>query len=65
MTNSAVRDAMLNLTLTALAPRFYTFQPKDFILWFKVNLAVLLVSMRPASLTVIPLNISCDSFKAM
>lgn len=56
---------MLNLTLTALTPRFPTFQPSDFTLWFQVNLAVLLVSVRPASLSVIPMNISCDSFKAM
>ncbi|XP_041922156.1 uncharacterized protein LOC121685615 [Alosa sapidissima] len=65
ITNTAVRDTMLNLTLTALAPRFPTFQPSDFTLWFQVNLAVLLVSIRPASLNVIPMNISCDSLKAI
>ncbi|XP_028826975.1 uncharacterized protein LOC114785224 [Denticeps clupeoides] len=63
--NTAVRDTMLNLTLTALAPRFATFETSDFELWFQVNLFVLLASLQPASLSVIPLNISCDSFTAI
>ena len=56
---------MLNLTLTVLAPRFPTFEPSDFTLWFEVNLVVLLASVRPESLSIIPVNVSCDSLRAM
>lgn len=65
ITNAAVRDVMLNLTLTALAPRFPTFQPSNFTLWFEVNLVVLLASVRPESLSIIPVSVGCDSLKAM
>ncbi|XP_034153122.1 uncharacterized protein LOC105015949 [Esox lucius] len=65
ITNTAVRDTMLNLTLTALAPKFYDFEPTDFQLWFQVNLDVLLASILPASLVVIPQNISCESYSAI
>lgn len=65
ITNAAVRDVMLNLTLTALIPRFPTFQASQFTLWFEVNLVVLLASVRPESLSVIPMNVSCDSLQAM
>ncbi|KAG7492037.1 hypothetical protein MATL_G00009920 [Megalops atlanticus] len=63
--NQAVRDIMLNLTLTALAPRFPIFEPDDFALWFQTNLVVLLASFTPDSLVVIPRNISCDSYRAI
>ncbi|XP_036380802.1 uncharacterized protein LOC118774902 [Megalops cyprinoides] len=63
--NQAVRDIMLNLTLTALAPRFPIFEPDDFALWFQTNLVVLLASFTPESLVVIPRNISCDSYHAI
>ncbi|XP_028981157.2 uncharacterized protein LOC105009564 isoform X5 [Esox lucius] len=65
ITNTDVRDTMLNLTLTALAPQFYVFEPKDFQLWFQVNLDVLLASFNPSSLVVIPLNITCESYDAI
>ncbi|KAJ7988667.1 hypothetical protein DPEC_G00311590 [Dallia pectoralis] len=63
--NTTVRDTMLNLTLTALAPEFKTFQPTDFKQWFQVNLDVLLASFGPGSLVVIPLNITCESYNAI
>ncbi|XP_048870277.1 uncharacterized protein LOC125742379 isoform X2 [Brienomyrus brachyistius] len=63
--NSAVRNIMLNLTLTALAPGFYTFLPNDFALWFQSYLLVLMPSLQPSSLDVIPRNISCDSYDAI
>lgn len=65
ISNPAVRDTILNLTLTALAPKFSGFEPSDFALWFQVNLVVLLASFTPESLVVIPRNISCDSYRAM
>lgn len=63
--NPDVRDTMLNLTLTALAPEFEDFEPEDFQLWFQVNLAPVMASLHPASLVVIPSNISCVSYSAM
>ncbi|XP_029585184.1 uncharacterized protein LOC115172166 [Salmo trutta] len=65
ITNTAVRDTMLNLTLMALAPKFDVFEPKDFQLWFQVNLVVLLASFHPGSLVDIPLNITCESYNAI
>lgn len=65
ISNPAVRDTILNLTLTALAPQFPGFEPSDFALWFQVNLVVVLASFTPESLVVIPRNISCDSYRAM
>ncbi|KAK6306907.1 hypothetical protein J4Q44_G00220550 [Coregonus suidteri] len=65
ITNTAVRDTMLNLTLMALAPKFDVFEPKDFQLWFQVNLVVLLASFNPGRLVVIPLNITCESYNAI
>ncbi|KAL6454951.1 hypothetical protein MHYP_G00366090, partial [Metynnis hypsauchen] len=63
--NAAVRDAILNMTLTALAPNFDTFQPSQYELWFQVNLFVVLASFQPIWLLVIPGNLSCDSYKAI
>lgn len=65
ITNTAVRDTMLDLTLMALAPKFDVFEPKDFQLWFQVNLVVLLASFHPGRLVDIPLNITCESYNAM
>ncbi|XP_023670728.2 uncharacterized protein mslna isoform X1 [Paramormyrops kingsleyae] len=56
---------MLNLTLTALAPRFDTFGPNDFALWFQRYLMALMPSLQPSSLDVIPRNISCNSYDAI
>ncbi|KAL4624398.1 hypothetical protein GN956_G17874 [Arapaima gigas] len=53
---------MLNLTLTALAPSFGSFTPSDFALWFQVYLVLFLPSINASSLSVIPLNISCESY---
>ncbi len=63
--NADVRDAILNLTLTALAPKFPVFQTSDYELWFQINLVVLLASFRPSVLVVIPTNLTCDSYDAM
>lgn len=63
--NAAVRDTMLNMTLTALAPEFPNFQTGDYVMWFQINLVVLLASFRPSVLVVIPANLSCDSYDAM
>nr|XP_046165620.1 uncharacterized protein LOC124002287 [Oncorhynchus gorbuscha] len=65
ITNTAVRDTMLDLTLMALAPKFDVFEPKDFQLWFQVNLVVLLASFHPGRLVDIPLNITCESYNAI
>ncbi|XP_052341753.1 uncharacterized protein LOC118373719 [Oncorhynchus keta] len=65
ITNTAVRDTMLDLTLMALAPKFNVFEPKDFQLWFQVNLVVLLASFHPGRLVDIPLNITCESYNAI
>ncbi|RXN32090.1 hypothetical protein ROHU_004711 [Labeo rohita] len=65
ITNAGVRDAILNLTLTALAPKFPLFQPSDYELWFQINLVVLLASFRPSVLVVIPANLTCDSYDAV
>lgn len=63
--NTAIRDTMLNMTLTALAPKFSTFQTSDYEVWFQVHLVVLLASFQPSLLVVIPTNISCDSYDAV
>ncbi|XP_026121062.1 uncharacterized protein LOC113100655 [Carassius auratus] len=65
ITNADVRDAILNLTLTALAPKFPLFQTSDYELWFQINLVVLLASFRPSVLVVIPANLTCDSYDAI
>lgn len=65
ITNPGVRDTIVNLTLTALADEFEDFEPEDFELWFQVNLAPVMASIRPGSLLVIPSNISCASYAAM
>ncbi|XP_039537984.1 uncharacterized protein LOC120486187 [Pimephales promelas] len=65
ITNVEVRDTMLNLTLTALAPKFPLFQTSDYELWFQINLVVLLASFRPSVLVVIPTNLTCDSYSAI
>jgi len=63
--NPAVRDIILNLTLTALAPQFEDFKPEDFQLWFQVYLSPVIASINPNSLRVIPTTISCESYTAM
>ncbi|XP_044231401.1 uncharacterized protein LOC122998537 [Thunnus albacares] len=63
--NPEVRDTILNLTLTALAPEFEVFEPEDFERWFQVNLAPVMASLRPGILAVIPRDISCASYAAI
>lgn len=65
ISNPGVRDTILNLTLTALAPKFVDFEPEDFQLWFQGNLFSVMASLHPGSLVVIPSNISCASYAAM
>ncbi|XP_043101562.1 uncharacterized protein LOC122349539 [Puntigrus tetrazona] len=65
ISNAEVRDAILNLTLTALAPRFPVFQTSDYQLWFQINLVVVLASFRPEVLVVIPANLTCDAYDAI
>nr|XP_046269032.1 uncharacterized protein LOC124071969 [Scatophagus argus]XP_046269033.1 uncharacterized protein LOC124071969 [Scatophagus argus] len=63
--NPGIRDTILNLTLTALAPELVNFEPEDFQLWFQVNLAAVMASFHPGSLEVIPNNINCASYAAI
>ncbi|XP_034061867.1 uncharacterized protein LOC117539712 [Gymnodraco acuticeps] len=63
--NPGVRDTILNLTLTALAPEFEEFEPEDFKMLFQDHLAPVLASLHPGSLAVIPNNISCHSYRAI
>ncbi|KAI4897926.1 hypothetical protein NFI96_032612 [Prochilodus magdalenae] len=59
----AVSDTILNMTLEALAPRFQTFSTQDFTLWFQTYLRLFLPAIGPSSLSVIPRNVSCDSYR--
>ncbi|XP_026210294.1 uncharacterized protein LOC113158540 [Anabas testudineus] len=63
--NPAVRETILNLTLTAIAPEFVQFGPQDFGLWFQVYLSTVMASLLPDSLVAIPSNISCASYEAI
>ncbi|XP_075879247.1 uncharacterized protein LOC142886167 [Nelusetta ayraudi] len=63
--NVGVRDAMLNVTLAALAQDFQRFQSAEFALWFKWYLFTLLPSFGPVSVDFIPRNISCESYAAI
>ncbi|XP_043998090.1 uncharacterized protein LOC122845743 [Gambusia affinis] len=65
ITNAAVREAILNISLTALAPAFEVFGEQEFQLWFHVYLVPVMPSLRPAYLWVIPKDISCASYMAM
>ncbi|KAL7845119.1 hypothetical protein AOLI_G00233110, partial [Acnodon oligacanthus] len=59
----AVSDPILNMTLEALVPQFPTFSSQDFALWFQTYLHLFLPGIGPNSLSVIPRNISCDSYR--
>lgn len=65
ITNAAVRDTILNFSLTALAPAFEKFGPNEFQLWFQVYLVPVIPSLHPEYLWVIPSDISCTSYTAM
>ncbi|XP_045062049.1 uncharacterized protein LOC121539055 [Coregonus clupeaformis] len=60
-----LRDTLLNLTLTALAPKLQTLDTQGFKLWFQVYLPLFLPSINPGTFSVIPRNISCDSYSAI
>lgn len=61
----ALSDPILNKTLLVLVPRFQTFSPQDFALWFQTYLRLLLPGINANILSVIPKNISCDSYREM
>ncbi|XP_037399293.1 uncharacterized protein LOC108433603 isoform X3 [Pygocentrus nattereri] len=61
----AVSDLILNMTLQALVPQFKTFSSQDFALWFQTYLRLFLPGIGPNSLSVIPRNISCNSYRAI
>nr|XP_024662087.1 uncharacterized protein LOC112436588 [Maylandia zebra] len=63
--NPDVRDTILSLTLTALAPQLKDFQPEDYQQWFQVYLVPVMASILPSSLRVIPSNITCESYQAV
>lgn len=63
--NLDVRDTILSLTLTALAPQLKDFQPEDYQQWFQVYLVPVMASILPSSLRVIPSNITCESYQAV
>uniref|UniRef100_A0A096MF18 Uncharacterized protein n=1 Tax=Poecilia formosa TaxID=48698 RepID=A0A096MF18_POEFO len=65
ITNAAVRETILNISLTALAPAFELFGAQEFQLWFQVYLVPVMPSLRPAYLRVIPKDISCASYMAI
>ncbi|XP_061599296.1 uncharacterized protein LOC133462171 [Cololabis saira] len=65
ITNPAVQDTILNLTLTALAPKFGDFGPEEFQLWFQIYLVPVIPSLHPDNLRVIPRSISCESYTAI
>lgn len=60
-----VSETILNMTLVALVPRFQTFSPQNFTLWFQIYLRLFLRAIGPNTLSVIPMNISCDSYREM
>ncbi|XP_063764890.1 uncharacterized protein LOC134881465 isoform X4 [Eleginops maclovinus] len=63
--NPGVRDTILNLTLTALAPELEEYGPEEYETLFQDQLAPVLASLHPGSLAVIPNNISCPSYGAI
>ncbi|MCI4382209.1 hypothetical protein PGIGA_G00260900 [Pangasianodon gigas] len=54
---------MLNMTLLDLVPHFQSFSPGDFALWFQIYLSFFLPGIGPNTLSIIPMNISCDSYR--
>ncbi|XP_049325839.1 serine-rich adhesin for platelets isoform X10 [Astyanax mexicanus] len=58
-----VSETILNMTLESLLTRFQTFSPQDFTLWFQLYLPLFLPGIGPKTLSVIPRNISCDSYR--
>ncbi|XP_053093094.1 uncharacterized protein LOC128318933 [Pangasianodon hypophthalmus] len=62
---SAISHTILNMTLLDLVPHFQSFSPGDFALWFQTYLSFFLSGIGPNTLSIIPMNISCDSYREM
>ncbi|KAK2818371.1 hypothetical protein Q7C36_022304 [Tachysurus vachellii] len=60
---SAISDSILNMTLLDLVPHFQSFSPEDFALWFQTYLSLFLTRISSNTLSIIPINISCDSYR--
>ncbi|XP_053092651.1 uncharacterized protein LOC117597906 [Pangasianodon hypophthalmus] len=60
---SAISHTILNMTLLDLVPHFQSFSPGDFALWFQTYLSFFLPGIGPNTLSIIPMNISCDSYR--
>ncbi|XP_053471223.1 uncharacterized protein LOC128601852 [Ictalurus furcatus] len=58
-----ISDTILNMTLLYLVPHFQSFSPDDFALWFQTYLSFFLPGIGPNTLSIIPMNISCDSYR--
>ncbi|KAF4075579.1 hypothetical protein AMELA_G00235980, partial [Ameiurus melas] len=58
-----ISDTILNMTLLYLVPHFQSFSPDDFSLWFQTYLSLFLPGIGPNTLSIIPMNISCDSYR--
>ncbi|XP_043108915.1 uncharacterized protein LOC122354733 [Puntigrus tetrazona] len=61
--STAVSSIILNMTLMDLEKKFESFQPQTFALWFQTYLPIFLLGIGPDSLSVIPMTISCDSYR--
>ncbi|MEQ2284215.1 hypothetical protein AMECASPLE_019224 [Ameca splendens] len=61
--NPSVRENILNLTITALVPKFYQLNSEGFRLWFQVYLPLFLPSANSTTFEIIPKNISCSSYQ--
>uniref|UniRef100_A0A3B3HDJ4 Uncharacterized protein n=1 Tax=Oryzias latipes TaxID=8090 RepID=A0A3B3HDJ4_ORYLA len=57
------RDAILNLTLTALGPQLSVLNAEGFKLWFQVYLTPFLPGAKNSTFEIIPLNITCNSYQ--
>ncbi|XP_053332499.1 uncharacterized protein LOC128506193 [Clarias gariepinus] len=61
--STAISEIILNVTLLNLAPDFQSFSPEEFALWFQTYLSFFLPVIGPNTLSVIPMNISGDSYR--
>ncbi|XP_014830816.1 PREDICTED: uncharacterized protein LOC106909037 [Poecilia mexicana] len=61
--NASMRENILNLTITALAPKFYLLNLEGFRLWFQIYLPLFLPSVKSTTFEIIPRNISCSSYQ--
>ncbi|XP_072220928.1 uncharacterized protein [Leuresthes tenuis] len=61
--STAVRDTILNLTLTALGPNLPKLKAEGFKLWFQVYLPLFLPSFDERIFEIIPRSIPCNSYQ--